>query len=137
MPKLVGYNNFNKPISKITQFEKRWGETARDIAIRENVKIQTIHMRVRNYGTPYQRRAKPTLCETLYGKTQKEIALELGLHPMTIKKRLDEHKNAYYESPMTGKKSSSHTDWLKDARWGNQQRWCMPEHPEYRRYFND
>lgn len=137
MPKKTGYNNHNRSINKITRFEQRWGISARDLAIKEDVKIETIHMRVRNYGNPWQRRAKPTLCEEMYGKTQKEIALELGLHPFTVKKRLDEYNDAYYESSWTGAKCYSHQDWLKDPRWGNQKRWIMPEHPEYNKYFKD
>lgn len=137
MPKRTGFNNTSKPINKTTAFEKRWGISARELAQQENVKTQTIHQRVHIYGTPFQRRAKPTLCEEMYGKTQKEIALELGLHPFTVKKRLDMYNDAYYESNWTGAKCYSHQDWLKDARWGNQQRWIMPQHPEYKEYFND
>lgn len=69
---------------KITQFEHKWGIDAIKMAQLEGVTPDAIHMRVQNYGTPFQRRAKPTLWEEQYGKTLGQMALEEGLHPITL-----------------------------------------------------
>lgn len=70
--------------SKITQFEHKWGIDAIKLAELEGVTPDAIHMRVQLYGTPFQRRNKVTLWEEKYGKTLGQIALEEGLHPITV-----------------------------------------------------
>lgn len=137
MPKKTGFKNDTKPIGKITKFEKRWGESARALAECENVHTTTIHMRVRNYGTPYQRAHKPTPYEEHFGKTIYELACETGYHPYTIKQRVKNHNDPYHESAWTGHKWNSNDDWRTDPRWCNIKRWLMPEHPNYGDYFND
>jgi len=70
--------------SKITQFEHKWGIDAIRLAELEEVTPDAIHMRVQLYGTPFQRRKKLTLWEEQYGKTLGAMALEEGLHPITL-----------------------------------------------------
>jgi len=137
MPKKTGFINTTAPIKKITRFEQKWGEAARDIAKRENVKIQSIHMRVRNYGSPYQRAKNPTPYEAQFGKTLFELAIDTGYHPFTITKRIKYHNDPYHESAWTGHKWNSNDDWRTDTRWCNQKRFLMKEHPQYGDYFND
>ena len=67
MPNKTGFIIKQKPMTNKSQFESRWGEPAWKIAERENVSTTTIHMRVRNYGNPYQRKAKPSHWEAKYG----------------------------------------------------------------------
>ena len=137
MPKKTGYNNTSRPITKTTNFEKRWGISARELAKRENVKTQSIHQRVHLYGTPFQRAKKPTPYEAQFGKTLFELACEIGYHPFTVKQRIQNHNNPYHESAWTGHKWNSNDDWRTDTRWCDQKRWLMPQHPEYSNYFND
>ena len=73
MPNKTGFIEPEKPQETQTDFELKWGEPAYKIAERENVSTTTIHMRVWNYGTPFQRKAKPSEWETKYGKTKVEI----------------------------------------------------------------
>ncbi len=55
---------------KITKFEHKWGVTANDLAKLEMLTTtDAIHMRVRNFGSPFQRKPKPSTCEIMYGKT--------------------------------------------------------------------
>lgn len=79
-------------------FKQTWGYTCNQLAEMEGVTPEAIRMRVRNYGTPFQRRKKPTQFEEKYGKTLGQIALELGLHPATVARRDRIYGDAYAES---------------------------------------
>jgi hypothetical protein len=79
-------------------FKERWGYSCNQLAAMEGVTPEAIRMRVRNFGTPFQRRKKPTKFETMYGKTLGEIAIELNLHPATVARRHNLYGNAYAES---------------------------------------
>mgnify|MGYP003108565223 FL=1 len=68
-------------------FKKKWGISCNDLAEQEGVTPEAIRMRVKNYGTPFQRRKSETKFEKKYGKTLGQIALDLGLHPQTIARR--------------------------------------------------
>jgi transposase len=120
-----------------TNFEKRWGEKAREIAKREDVSVPTIHMRVYNYGTPYQRAAKPSVWEEKYRKTQLEIAYELDTHPVTLQQKLRKHGDCYYTSAFTVKKSNHRAGWKSDPKYTKCRRWLMPEHPDYKEFFGE
>jgi len=78
-------------------FKATWGISCNDIAEAENVTPEAIRMRVRNFGTPWQRRRKETKFEAKYGKTLAQIALELDLHPQTIARREEQYNNAYHK----------------------------------------
>ena len=78
MPNKTGYiKTYNPQKITKTRFETKWGEPAYKIAQREDVATTTIHMRIRNYGNPFQRKAKPSKWEDKYGKTIVEISKEL------------------------------------------------------------
>ena len=79
-------------------FKQRWGYSCNQLAAMEGVTPEAIRMRVRNFGTPFQRRKKPTKFEVQYGKTLGEIAIELGLHPATVARRHNLYGNAYAQS---------------------------------------
>ena len=68
-------------------FEREWGISANELAEQEGVSPEAIHMRVRNFGTPWQRRKRPNLFEKVYGKTIPELCRELNLHPTTLQGR--------------------------------------------------
>ena len=78
-------------------FKATWGISCNALAELENVSPEAIRMRVRNFGTPFQRRAKKTKFEEKYNKTLAEIAHELNLHPQTIARREDVYGNAYHK----------------------------------------
>ncbi len=79
-------------------FKEKWGISCNELAQQEGTTPEAIRMRVRNFGTPFQRRKKPTKFEVKYGKTLGEIALELGLHPATVARRHNLYGDAYAES---------------------------------------
>ncbi len=83
---------------KRVDFKEKWGVSCNELAEREGVTPEAIRMRVKNYGTPFQRRCKQTHFEKKYGKTLGEVALELGLHPMTVARRDRLFGDAYAES---------------------------------------
>jgi hypothetical protein len=70
-----------------TRFKDRWGITAFDLAMVEGTTPDAINMRVHKFGTPFQRRSKFTWWEETFGKTLGELALERGVHPITITNR--------------------------------------------------
>jgi len=115
-------------------FYSKWGIHAVDLAKQEGVHPATIHMRVQNYGTPFQRKAKPTLCEKIHNKTDYELAIETNLHPQSIRRKVKKYKNAYYENPrqqhpLRGKVISTKYDWRTDVK--KTQFWLHPLHPDY------
>ena len=141
MPKKIGYELKVKPMfKKASKFEERWGEPAYKIAERENVSTSTIHMRIRNYGNPYQRKAKPSKWEDKYGKTIVEIAQDLLLSPQTVSQREKTYGNPYCEDKVKkgGPNRNKKTDKFKNTKhWSELDQfkgdifWLMPDHPDY------
>lgn len=118
-------------------FISKWGVTAQEIARQEGVTTTTIHMRVMNYGSPWQRKKKPTIAERVHGKTWWELAHELNVHPQTIKCRLLQHGDAYYnEENFVYNRGTipSGNDWRRDPHFKNHKEWLMPEHPDYAKF---
>ena len=72
-----------------TNFERKWGIHALDLAQQEKVTPDAIHMRVYLWGNPFRRKSKPTKFEARHGFTQYEMALKLGMHPVTVWTRLE------------------------------------------------
>tara|TARA_R100001460_G_scaffold38649_2_gene73190 strand:+ start:7936 stop:8388 length:453 start_codon:yes stop_codon:yes gene_type:complete len=140
MPAKTGFTTEDRDrrsIYKETQFELKWGERAEAIARRENVRTATIHMRVHNYGSPYQRYKTPNQIQLRYGKTTWQIAVELGITPITVFERWRKHKDVYWnqENPQhnrgTGdvrKMSGQYPNFFAEREW------LMPEHPNYCAY---
>lgn len=113
---------------KTTPFLQKWGERAEDIAQRENVSEATIHMRVMNFGTPYQRRAKPTKWERKYWKTAKELCYEFNLHLQTLEQRETRH-GTVYPKKIIKRNRIYKVPCMKPVE--NQRPWLMKEHPDY------
>ena len=122
---------------KNTQFQKDWGIHRNDLAKQECVTPEAITMRVRAYGTPYQRRANPTRFEVKYGRTLYEIAEERDLHPQTIIHHEKENNNAFHVTKNWHR--NKHTDiapgWRKAVQaghyWRKQCAIFHPHHPDY------
>lgn len=140
MPAKTGFIIKQKPMKSVSPFEKKWGEPAWKIAERENVTTTTIHMRVRNYGTPYQRKAKPSEWEAKYGKTIVEICKELYIHPVALNLREKNHGNVYCEDILKDvctyrnrkvPKYKHTKHWTELPHYKGDKFWLMPEHPDY------
>ena len=117
-------------------FISKWGMLAVTLAKEEGVHCATIHMRVKNYGTPFQRKGKPTKCEELYHKTEGELALAINIHPQSIRQRVRKHNNAYYVNPAkVGNPNAgaiySDNDWRDWPKVKNSVFWLHPLHPDY------
>ncbi len=115
-------------------FYSKWGIHATELAKQEGVHTATIHMRVQNYGTPFQRKAKPTLCEKLHNKTDYELGMELSLHPQGIRRKVRVygtayHENPHHEHPLRGKVVSTRYDWRTDVK--KTKFWLHPSHENY------
>ena len=110
-------------------FEDKWGERAENIALREGVSEATIHMRVHNFGSPYQRRAKPTKWERKYWKTGKELCYELRLHLQSLLVREHKFGTVYCDDQLQTKNRAYPIPDMKPVE--NQKPWLMKEHPDY------
>jgi len=115
-------------------FYSKWGIHATDLAKQEGVSTEAIHMRVQNYGTPFQRKATPTLCEQIHGKTDYELGIELNIHPQSIRRKVRLYGDAYYENPrqahpFRGKVISSKKDWRSNTK--KTRFWLHPRNPDY------
>ena len=141
MPNKTGFIIKQKPMTNKSQFEKKWGEPAWKIAERENVSTTTIHMRVYNYGTPYQRKAKPSYWEAKYGKTIVEICKELYIHPVALILREKSHGTVYCEDTLKNvgtyrnrkvPKYLNTKHWTELPHFKGDKYWLMPEHPDYK-----
>ena len=108
-----------------TPFEQKWGMHVKELAKAECVGPEAIYMRVRNYGTPFQRHPKPSVEEIMYGRTVGELAKEKGCHPLTIKNRLKEHGTVHYESKMDHNLGRVYGDyhWAKGKRYTKPNGW--------------
>jgi hypothetical protein len=83
-----------------TKFAEKYGMTTHELAHQEGTTSTAINMRVHNWGTPWQRRAKPTRFEAAYGMTRSELCAWLGKclsivylwdKEGTTQKRIQEH----------------------------------------------
>ena len=119
---------------KITQFEAKWGIHVKELAQQEMVTPDAIHMRVRNFGSPYQRKPQPSLSEIMYNKTLVELAKEIGAHPTAIDQRIRLRGSAYLDSAyqhMLGRKIPGCIDWEKQKKAIRPQGWLHENHPWY------
>ena len=125
---------------KNTKFSQKWGITAIELAEEEGVTPDAIQMRVMKFGTPFQRKRAPTICEVMTGRTHIEIAEELNVTPITVLERLKNFGNPYYTSELAGpaklrgtQRAEHHWTETKYAgvRRGSKKGWLSPRHPEY------
>jgi len=128
---------------KSTRFEDKWGEPARDIALREGVdNISTIHMRVNKFGHPLQRKRKPSKTEILFGETVVELAHRHGSHPNTVSMYIQKLGLPYCPSPQSAgswNRGLNHTGipWQEDERYLRVKPWLMEDHPDFYLYRNN
>ena len=117
-------------------FISKWGMLAVTLAREENVSCASIHMRVSKFGSPLQRKAKPSKAELIHNKTEGELALEINIHPQSIRQRLRKHNDAYHINPVkVGNPNAgaiySDDDWRDWPKVKNSVFWLHPLHPDY------
>ena len=124
---------------KSTKFSRKWGIHAIDLAEREKLSPDAIHCRVRLFGSPWQRRSKPTVCEELTGFTAFQLAMIIDLHPITVDNRIRLYNNPFVEMGdradvgITRRPYNNGVHWSKQPAFRDNQRawksWLAPEHP--------
>ena len=122
MPMPAGYKQTD------TEFFRKWGEQARDIAEREGTTIEAIHMRCHKNGSPYVRKAKPSKFERKYSKTLQEICAETESPPPTIYTYEQRNGDAYYVQPYPRPSMRNPWDYTPDR---GKNTWLMEDHPDY------
>ena len=125
--------NRRKKVNGKTHFEYTWGIHSKELAKRDCVTPEALHMRVKLFGTPFQRLPQPSICELMYNKTNIELAREVGMHPTALLTRLNNSGSAYYESNYMHNQGKHFrgVDW-KTTKWANKpQGWLAPEHPQH------
>lgn len=137
MPTKTGYIAKEKKYNEHedTSFESKWGIRADKLAEQEDVAVATIHMRVMNYGTPFQRRKNPTRSEVLHKKTLYELACEIGVHPIWVQQRIQQYGDAYTLKGSAREMLRNDTNW-RTGKFKEQKHWLMEEHPDYDTFFN-
>ena len=126
-----------------TTFELKWGIMASELAKSERTTIDAIHMRVHKFGSPFQRKAKPTQFEIFYRKTQLELAQECDVHISTIAQRVRKTGSPYstdlprsYEGRHGLGKGFDHFHDVKKAHlvapYQKCGEWLHPDHPDYK-----
>ena len=121
---------------KVTNFEAKWGIHVKDLAEQEMVTPEALHMRIKLYGSPFQRKPKPTVTELMYGKTKYEIADEENIHPGSLIVRLYEQGDAYYRSnhQYTIGNDYGGREWKSDKKAQKPQGWLDQRHPAYTKW---
>jgi len=120
-----------------TPFELKWGERADAIAQREGLTTDSIHMRIRNFGNPYQRRAKPTKWERKYWKTTKELCYEFNLHLQTLEQREKKFGTVYCKDALSIDNNKAFVHRKRKPKQpcmkpvAHIRPWLMKEHPDY------
>lgn len=132
----MSIDQFNRRRQSNTDFFQRWGIHANELAVQEGVLPATIHMRVRNFGSPFQRRAKPSWCEQRTGRTLGDWARELNVHPMTVMERMKKHGDPRFESTTHTRGTGSRHKRRASVSWEDtgafdSREWLMPQHPDY------
>ena len=124
----------------ITDFEIQWGIHCKDFSVAEGLEhAESIRMRVKRFGTPFMRRAKPTKFERKYARTLYEIAEERGVHPVTIMTNERLRGNAFHYNPdhhasrdFDLKDECAWREAIQKRRyWSQQSPWLHPNHPDY------
>lgn len=105
-----------------SEFLDRWGIAAHDLAAVENTSTSAIHMRVMNFGTPFQRRSKLTPWEKKYGMPIGAIADELGVHPMTVMNREKIYGTPYCDDQLAGQGGWNKGVQRATTHWSEQSR---------------
>lgn len=116
-----------------SSFQHDWGCHVLDLAAEEGCTTEAIYQRAYRFGSPYQRKAKPTMIEKYYGKTQAELAEELGMHPITCLQKHKKNGTAYHKKKLTDQmKGWTCTDfsWKTNPKF-NAKPWLHPHHPDY------
>lgn len=124
-----------------TKFVTKWGILPSELAEREGVSIDAIHMRVYKWGTPWRRKYKPTASEIQFGKTNVELGHECNLHPVSVQHNINKYGVPEHPNPShmgSWNKGATHGEehWSKNPKYSRIKAWLMPEHPDYETFKN-
>ena len=108
-----------------TEFERLWGVRADAIAEEDHTTVSAIHMRVSRFGTPWQRKSKPTWCEAQYGRTLWELAQLIGVSTNSLMHRRKQGRDLFQPNC-----SNRPTEGAPDPQ-ANSVFWLHPRHPDY------
>ncbi len=100
-----------------TKFKERWGITAYDLARVEDTTPDAINMRVMRFGTPFQRRSKLTPWEEKFGKTLGELAVERGVHPLTVTNRYKMYGSLDLLPGSKPREDLRDTSWISEKKY--------------------
>ena len=100
-----------------TTFKERWGITAYDLARVEGTTPDAINMRVMRFGTPFQRRSKITPWEEKFGKTLGELAMERGVHPLTVTNRYKMYGSLDLLPGRTAREDLRDNSWMTEKKY--------------------
>jgi len=126
----------SRKINGKTPFERKWGISANELAQQEGVSTPAIHMRVKLYANPFQRKAKPNTIERKYGKTIFELGKELKLHPMSVVMREYHFGDIYRESDRPHPARGTSFKPEEEKKWRRHYRdkfWLHELHHDYER----
>lgn len=121
--------------NKITRFELKYGCHVKDFAFAEQTTPAAIHMRVMKFGSPFQRRNRPTVCEILTGYSKRFLSEHIGLHYNYIAQKILTREGQQDVMRMFATSNATPVDIdgkmtrLEDIvdRWS----WLMEEHEDY------
>ena len=123
----------NKKYRDVTAFSEKWGIRSHELAEQEGCTPDAINMRVHLYGTPFQRKRRPTKAEILHGKTTRQIADEIPVHPVTVQQRLTLYADAYrvgQRNHLSGRFSLKESAQKRRESYRSIE-WLHPSHPDY------
>lgn len=109
-------------------FELKWGIDLDTLAKQDGVTNEAIYMRINHFGTPFQRKKKPTTLEAKYHKTAVELCHELGVHPVTLGLREREFGTVYVP---VKRKTKVKPEQMLEKIPINKLFWLHPMHPDY------
>jgi hypothetical protein len=124
-----------------TKFSQIWGILPSELAQREDIGIDAIHMRVHKWGTPWRRKARPSQTEIMFGRTTVDLAREHGIHPISVQHNVNKYGTPVHPNPShigQWNKGAQYGElhWSENKKYKNVKEWLMPEHPDYELFKN-
>jgi len=111
---------------KTSRFEETYGVHCGEFAAAEGVSPEAIRMRLKHFGTPFKRRAKPTTCEIITGHSTRYLSKVLGIHFNYVSNLLTT-KAGQNKLFVHMSKPEHAAELLSDNDLGT---WLMPQHPD-------
>lgn len=114
---------------KLTEFEKTWGISRKELAKQDNVTADAISMRIRNFGNPWQRKKAPNQWEAKYGRSLSELSELLDIHPVSVALRDKKNGNVFIEVRENVPHRHEHS--FEYVPYQRNLFWLHENHPDY------